>query len=745
MASSRRAIQGRLIAAFRTEAGERITDMADCLAQLDQSHDEALLEQLFRDIHSLKGAARAVSLSSIESLCQAWEGLLAAIRKGRLELNDDHIVLGRKAYQCLSQMLNDLDQPEPQSLPALCRSLRLAGDGRKEAAPPVADDAAAVPGDRSAVSAASHHPARIGGDSQLKVKADRFDQLIYIAESLHQSKLEAGQYLQMVEEAQGRFSEWHRMSQEIASARQRLDRGNESGDVQAVSTLVACTQRMETFLARWENHLNKLARQSRRMEHNVAAISDQVRQELQEILMLQCSEIVHGVPAMVHEIANATGKAVNLAISGESLHVDKRVLDSLKSPLHHLLRNAVDHGIETPEARRRAGKQDKGNISISFVHGNGGRFSLVVEDDGRGLDPGEIKTKALALGVIDREISEEMSNAEVAKLAFRSGLSTSSIITDLSGRGLGLAIVRDHIEALGGQVDVDSQPGQGCRFTFHLPTTLATYRALLVQVSGRSLAIPATHVERVLRLAPEALKSVEGRLNVRVGDAVLPAWRLRDVLSLPAPDTTRQSWVRVAVLQWGDVRFGLLVDEVEGDQEIVIKALGPLLARVPNVMAATQLGDGRIVPILHPQDLYQTACGTTSAPVAEQEQAGLREPPSILVAEDSVTSRGLIKTILESVGYRVETASDGREAWERLQEEPYTVLVSDIEMPRMDGFELTARIREHPDLAELPVVLVTALKSREDQEKGRQVGANAYIVKSSFDQGNLLEIVRQFV
>jgi two-component system chemotaxis sensor kinase CheA len=326
-------------------------------------------------------------------------------------------------------------------------------------------------------------------------------------------------------------------------------------------------------------------------------------------------------------------------------------------------------------------------------------------------------------------------------------LSTSPIITDLSGRGLGLAIVREKVEKLGGSLTVLSTPGLGVTFRMLVPLSLATFRGVMVGVGGGRFAIPTGNVVRVMRVKPDAIKTVENRQIIAMGERAVSLVRLRDVLEISGPDGRANGEARpVVVVRAADHQIAFLVDEVQGEQEVMVKSLGQQLIRVRNISGTCISGSGAVIPILNVVDLVESAIAAGApGPIAAVSKAAPERRGRLLVAEDSITSRTLLKGILEGAGYQVVATVDGMDALTRLKTEPFDLVVSDVDMPRMNGFELTAKIRADRKLGELPVVLVTALGSQQDREYGIEVGANAYIVKSDFDQSNLLEIIRRFL
>jgi two-component system chemotaxis sensor kinase CheA len=339
---------------------------------------------------------------------------------------------------------------------------------------------------------------------------------------------------------------------------------------------------------------------------------------------------------------------------------------------------------------------------------------------------------------------------------FQSGLSTSAIITDLSGRGLGLSIVAEKVEQLNGRITIESERGLGTTFRIFLPMSLATFRGVLAGVGEHLFIIPTLNVEKIIRVKHGDIYSMESNETIRIGDDILPCLGLGEVLGVRdrRSDQSGRSGtarsdsdlVRIIVMVAGENRMAFRVDEVIDEQQVLVKKLGRLLIRVRNISGATILGTGKIIPVLNVSDIMKSAMKIPpTAPVPGDEPAGMSGQQSILVAEDSITSRTLLKNILETAGYRVTVAVDGADAFTKAKRAEFDLIVSDVDMPRMNGFEFTTRIKNDKKLGEIPVVLVTALGSREDQERGIEAGADAYIVKSSFDQGNLLEVIKRLI
>jgi two-component system chemotaxis sensor kinase CheA len=476
---------------------------------------------------------------------------------------------------------------------------------------------------------------------------------------------------------------------------------------------------------------------------------DALLNDTKNLLMLPSSTLLEPFFKMVRELSRDQGKEVELVVSGEAVEIDKRVLSEMRDPLMHLLRNAVDHGIEPPEQRTRAAKPPCGTIHVLVSPVEGNKIEIVVSDDGKGINPTNVNEAAVRRGIISAEEGRSLSEQEALWLIFRPEVSTSAIITEISGRGLGMSIVKEKVERLGGRISLETRPGGGTTFRLLLPLTLATFRGLLVHAAGQPFIIPTANVERVLCIGVDEVRTVERRETIRLNGKVVALVRLHAVLELSQPPLQASAKsIYAVVLAAGEKRVAFGVDEICSEQEVLVKRLGMPLARVRNVAGATVLGSGKAVPILNADDLLKSSIsgGVPAGAISESESSGAKpgdRRKSILVAEDSVTARMLIKSILESAGYHVQTAVDGVDAFTLLKTALFDVVVSDVEMPRMSGFELTEKIRADAKLAEMPVVLVTALASPEHRERGVDAGANAYIVKGSFDQGNLLDIVQR--
>ncbi len=492
--------------------------------------------------------------------------------------------------------------------------------------------------------------------------------------------------------------------------------------------------------------LNTLRRFVQADHRRMSQVALDLQEDVRRIRMRPIGTVFDSFPRMVRDIARSVQKEVALVIEGGEHEMDRSVLEQIQGPLVHLIRNSIDHGLESPEDRVASGKPRQGTLRIT-ASPRGASLQIEVVDDGAGINPAKVKASAVKKGVLTADSAAALSEHEALWLIFRPGFSTRNEVTDLSGRGVGLDAVHEVVEQLGGLIDLESTPGKGTRFTLSLPMAVATTLCMLVRSVGRTFGLPVHNVVRIGQIKAEDIGRAGGRPVIVDAGRPIPLARLDESLDLPGPADQGRTFL---VLGSADSRVAFMVDSVLGIQDVVIKALPAPLSRVPRIAGAAILGNGEVVVVLSVPELLRSlrsGAGMRSV-IASPAHAPKEKAPEktvILVADDSFTTRTLEKNILESAGYDVRVAADGLEAWRRLQEGGIDLLVSDVNMPNMDGFELTAKVRSDATLKMLPVVLVTSLDSQEDREMGVRAGADAHIVKGSFDQDNLLDAIRRLI
>ena len=495
-------------------------------------------------------------------------------------------------------------------------------------------------------------------------------------------------------------------------------------------------------LRRLEKDLERFAMVLTSDGRQLDQVADLLDDAVRRLRMLPFAEACQGLDRLVRDLARASGKEVVLLVEGGQVELDRSILEGLRDPLYHLVRNAVDHGIETPDQRQAAGKLAQGRITLAAAL-RGTQVEVVVADDGRGLD-----LEAVRQQVRQQGLGEPPDERDLATCIFLPGFSTASLITSVSGRGVGLDVVKSQVELLHGTIDLSFTAGQGTRFALAVPLTLTILRALLVEAGEQTFAWASTSVQRLVRIGPDDIRMVGGREMLVNGKSLLPMASLAETLGLPAATAAGAGGKRPGlIVAAAERRMAFVVDELIAEQEIVVRGLGDRIRRVRNFSGATILPSGRIALVLNAAALIRAAMsqsvGPTPAPVPAM--TGSLAKKRLLVVDDSVTTRSLEKSILEAAGYEVVTAADGAAGWKLLQEQDVDLVITDIEMPRMDGFELTEAIRRSKRSHELPVILISARSSDRDKARGIEVGADAYIVKSTFDQKELLEALGQLL
>ncbi|MBI5589345.1 MAG: response regulator [Deltaproteobacteria bacterium] len=748
----------KLLPIFKIEAQDHLKVMFTGLMGIEKSDPEKraeIIETVYRESHSLKGAARSVNRSDIAVLCQSMESVFSALKHKEIILSSRMLDLLHQTVASTSKLVagEALSPCEESEIAALIRALEKTIQKQKHAAPAreaagdMESDTVAgeqVPGEEKSPAvepaliakncASPEIPAAVVPvptlTGTIRMSTAKLDAILLRAEEMLSVKLATGRHTGELRELRKTFVRWKK---ERAKNRPCKTAGREA---------VKEIDDDKSFLASFESGLTTLVKAAEYDHRSLGTMVDALLDDMKKTMMLPFSSLVEIFPKLVRDLSRDAGKEVDLTTDGNEIEIDRRVLEELKGPLIHLVRNCIDHGIETTEERKRKGKPLRGNIRIG-VSSRDSSIEITVSDDGAGIDALKVKAAAEKCGAISREEAQSLDEHETQLLIFRSGVTTSPIITDISGRGLGSAIVKEKVEKLNGTIAMDTQPDIGTTFRLIVPLTLATFRGVLVRMGEQLFVLPSANIERVARVKKEGIQTVEHRETIALDGQTISLARLGDVLELKTGadrSGSDDSLVQVVVLGSAGKRMAFVVDEILHEQEVLVKTLGSQLSRVRNIAGATLLGSGKVVPILNVPDLMISAVKV--APIsAGAVVEGPSKRISILVVEDSITARALLKGILESTGYDVTTAVDGLDALTALKTREFDLVVSDVEMPRMNGFDLTAKIRTDKKLSELPVVLVTALESREDRERGIDVGANAYIVKSSFEQSNLLEVV----
>jgi len=726
-----------LLKSFKIEATEHYQAILNELVELEKKPSapelQALVETIFREIHSIKGAAMAVNQHDIGLLCQGMESIFHKAKQGKLTLTPLHIEALYQATDLLGVMFSEIETTQKSVDSTVLSQIKKRLD-------------AFTTGHESPDTSRTtdSHEIQAASEKQEPPEPGSLATLISDPKTIRTEPLPV--------EISGQIripKTDHIPAQDtVRIATSKLRKLLYEAEI-FISIKAAFEFYIREIKKLQISELSDISKEMDQLQHALSRSVDDLLLNIKTTLLFPFSTVLDIIPKIARDLGKEYKKEINLTIQGGEIEIDRRILEEINNPLIHLIRNCIDHGLETPEIRKQAGKPPDGILEVIVKQDAGRQITVTVRDDGSGIDREKVIQSAIKAGIASRESGDTMTDAEVFRLIFRSGISTSPFITDISGRGLGMAIVAEKVSKLGGSVNVDSVPGQGTTFTIKLPVTIANFRGVLVEVNDRFFIIPTTSVEKVVRIRKDEIRSVQSKQFILLNDESITLVRLSDILEIPAGKSKKLEENPILILTVGQDRIAFGVDQVYGEQEVTVRDMGPQLVHVRNISGVTILGSGQVVPIMNIPELMDSAAHYTKGEMVARASEGGETPVKlqkrVLVAEDSITMRSLLRNILESAGYLVKTAVDGMEAYQFMQTEFFDLLVTDIEMPRMNGFELTDRVRHDNLLSAIPVILVTALDSPDDRQRGMESGANAYIVKGSFEQSDLMEMIHRLI
>ncbi|MGF1536190.1 MAG: Hpt domain-containing protein [Elainellaceae cyanobacterium] len=716
---------------YRTTTEERLQSLEANLLYLEKyPQDETTFAALLREAHSLKGDSRSTGVDSVEAIAHAVEDVLIGVQRHHISLDSgvsDSLYRGLDAMGQLAQeaVTGEAAGVDTAQLLQTLQNLLPIND-LQETAAPTPEISAQLLSTEPAAPASAATPIRegIAQIDSIRVQTRELDTLLSQAEELAVTRIQIAQSSTQVQQLVDLWEAWQ-------SGKKPLD-----------PSAPAYPERMEALLQALRTTVQDNS-------SKLDLVAEDMREQVRKLQLLPLSTLFQPLPRLVRDLAKQQAKKVELVLEGEDATADKRLLEGIKDSLMHLVRNAIDHGIETPEDRLATGKPATATLRIK-AYQTAISLTLEISDDGKGLDLERIKQTAIKRGLYPAEDLEAMSVSQLQRLILAPGFSTRTFITEISGRGVGLDVVNTQVERLKGGIQIESTPGQGCTFRLQMSTALSTANVILVETQGMTFALPIEFLQMSLLVSPDQLVSVDGRQTLDVAGEAVPVADLAETLELssspiydrvaqPSPQINRRPCV---LLKIGEEQAGFFVDRLITQQEVVSKPLGTLLNRVRNVSGATILGTGEVCMILNPSDLLKSLQRKT--PYSPILQAPLRKS-IILLVEDSPPVRIQEKRLFEGAGYEVVTAVNGLEGYNKLRTRNFDAVVSDVEMPHLDGFSLVARIRQHQEYEDLPVVLVTTLDSDADRKRGADAGASAYIIKGRFNQEALLETLEQLI
>jgi two-component system sensor histidine kinase and response regulator WspE len=757
-------VDPEILALFHTEAEACSETLGRGLVELE-SGGVADLEGLMRAAHSIKGAARIVGIDVVTRLAHSMEECFVAAQEGRLTLTAGDVDELLRAVDVLSDVarcpphgVGHWQGKNGRTVDELSNRLKAIAAGlAPRTRPPVPVPAkpdslvpatpkelptsAVVLAEGVAISAAA--PAR---EQKLGMPQDRVVRVA--AQSINRLMGLAGESLVESRRVQSLGSSMQRLKRRQTDLSDVLDavgaRSLTAFDAETTAVLADAKARALECRALLTEQIAELDSYARRVDD----LSERLYREALKSRMRPFGDCVHGFPRMVRDLGRQLGKQVRLQVVGESTDVDRDVLESLEAPLNHLLRNGVDHGLEQPRERGACGKVEQGTIRLEARH-HAGMLAITVSDDGRGIDPERVRAKIAERGLLAPDVARDLSVAELMEFIFLPGFSTAQGITEISGRGVGLDAVRSAVEAASGVVRVVSERGKGTTFHLQLPVTRSVMRAVVSEVSGEAYAFPLLRIERVLRVSKSCVNTL-GRTHYFVlGDANVALVSAQQILGLGAAPPSADELCVVIV---GDRhhRYGVTVDRFLGEHDLVVRPLDPRLGKVQDIAAAAILVSGSPALIFDVDDLVRSIEKLAQAGRVEKlagASAAAPEKPRkrVLVVDDSVTVRAAERQLLVNEGYEVDVAVDGVDGWNCVRNASYDLVITDIDMPRMNGIELVRTIRQDVKLSFIPIIIVSYKDREEDRLQGLDAGANYYLTKSSFHDETLVGAVEDLL
>lgn len=693
------------------------------LLQIERQPEPAtrqqLLQEAFRTAHNLKGAVRAVSLTEIESIAHAMESVLQQARDMNLELSPATCDVMYDALDAIQQLVSG----QALEVETLISSLQAVYDGettmQAEASP-----------QHEAQPSVQPTPA-VTAEDTIRVTVSKLDDLMAQAGELVVSDISAQQRVMDMRALHDEVLKWPKTWRELKTILGRLNGGD------AGRHLVDMLMDHHEYMQALTRQVNALEQMVSRDTANLNVNINRLRDEVRRVRMIPFQTVVPGLQRTVRDVARSEKKQVDLVVEGGEVELDKQILETLKDPLMHLLRNAVNHGIESEQERAAAGKPAGGQVTIRVAQ-RGSEVHIAVQDDGRGFDLEGLRWQSNSSSPFEPDAASD----DIIATAFQPGVTTVREVNEFAGRGVGLDVVRQRVEALQERIKVDNRPQEGVIIELIVPVSLTMSRGLLVRVGDERYVLPLMAVDKIEDTT--AIFSVEGQAMIQVDNEPVPLASLADLLERPRVEHRNGAASYTVILSVAEQRLAVLVDEVDAEQELAVKPLGMPLRRVRNVEGAALLGTGEPVIVLNAADLMKSARHVPSTPVFSfngSQTNGVGPHAHVLVVDDSITTRTLEKNILEAAGYTVTTAIDGLEALKQLDNNKIDLVVADIQMPHMDGISLTRQLRDSSEHGTLPIILVTSLESREDREQGMMAGTDAYIVKRGFDQAELLSTI----
>lgn len=725
---------------FKAECDEHLAALNGLLMSLERRPDDAdALNETFRRVHSVKGAARMVGLAGIEAVAHALEAMLAPVRDGKRTLAKRELEMlfeGTDAITVFMTTASGTSKDDPKVRELLAKMSAPAnghsnGHSAKTAEPAPPDESgantgAADPLKSTPASAIELAVESAAGGEMVRVAAEKIDKLIALRGELVRAL--------GVEE-----DELKSLTSLVDEALDEIERARRATAAEGTRFNDAATSELRRRREHLRTALSRMAERNARRTSGL----EELRDSLADLRMLPAGTILQGMHRVVRDVALNLSKEADLTITGGDVPIDKVILDALKEPLIHIVRNAVSHGLEAPDVRAARGKQRSGCVHISVSTGTASA-TITVEDDGAGIDFERVRDAAISNGFASSADAATMNESKLVALLFKPGFSTAKTADQFSGRGVGLDVVADRIAQLRGSYTVESVLGKGTRISLRVPVSLLTSSVLAVKAGSHEVCLRQTEIREAVMLKHEDVVNIDGHINATIRGEVMPVVPLASIGGGEGEVFFSHDGVKPAiVVEFGERAAALVVDSLEGVCDVIVKPLPKPLGQLAGIAGCAILGNGIPLCVLDGERIVASAHDRGSRGAVVHAQPAKKR--SLLIADDSLTTRTLLRNIMLSAGYDVETAVDGVDAWNKVQQRTFDCIMSDIEMPNMNGWEFCDRVKRDGRLADTPLVLITSLSKDEERRRGLELGADAYIVKGLFNETQLLETVERLV
>ena len=756
---------------FKAELAEKQQEMIDGLlafeSQPTPEERKKIFESIFRAAHNIKGAARGVDLLDISDIAHHLETFFGVYRRIDIDISTKAIDLSFEALDCMTQCMQANTEGSSVELDLKSLYHRLKNFDFSISMPesdkknkdhqqnssnsqetmveiPLTLDrdnsigieqiSTAEVNQKITPTVVKKTKTKQENHETIQVPIDKLEWVSSMIEELQVTKIELANFytnIQQIHQQVVHFSKhWKPLLQEFSSSHHHKLIHNNTSELMNI-----------------ENEISHFETDIRRTSSQFGILNNLLQDQVRMLRLVPATTFLKPLARTVREISRSLKKKIKMETLGHEIYMDRAIIEHLRDPLMHIIRNAIDHGIESPEQRLQQNKSAEGHIGISICS-IGSQILIEIKDDGYGIDCQQIKEYAIKKKIVNQDDLLEMTESDILQLIFRPGLSTKQIITDISGRGVGLDVVKSNLRSIKGDIKIKTALGQGTTFSIWVPLTLATDRGLLIRSGGQPFVIPTTSIDRMTEITTDEIIALEASFAMLDNQQPIPIRSLAETLGLKTRYDRHQDKLQIVIVSKGWSKVAFIVEEIVAEQEIVIKPFTSPLIGVPNIKGGALVGGGEINIVLNVHELMDSSLKTNTfiknLPDKKQHQKK-QYLGHILVVDDSVTTRTLERNALRNHGYQVTTAVNGYEGWQAVQQQNFDLVVTDVEMPEMDGFELTQHIRQSKHYSHLPIIIVTSKAEKEFEIKGIEVGADAYIIKSQFESQNLLNIIKQLI